>query len=69
VLDLDAVHLTPPHDLVSHLAYAASGSDVRHTVCDGDVLMRDRDLLTIDVAATRREATDRANALIDRAEG
>jgi 5-methylthioadenosine/S-adenosylhomocysteine deaminase len=69
VLDLDAVHLTPPHDLVSHLAYAASGSDVRHTVCDGDVLMRDCDLLTIDVAATRREATDRANALIDRAEG
>jgi 5-methylthioadenosine/S-adenosylhomocysteine deaminase len=54
---------------VSHLAYAARGSDVRHTVCDGQVLMRDRELLTIDVAAARREATDRANALIDRAEG
>ena len=69
VLDLDAPHLSPPHDLVSHLAYAARGSDVRHTVCDGQVLMRDRELLTIDVAAARREATDRANALIDRAEG
>ncbi|MFC7133028.1 MULTISPECIES: amidohydrolase [Salinibaculum] len=67
VLSLDAPHLTPPHDLVSHLAYAASGSDVRHTVCDGQVLMRDRELTTIDLAAARAEATERAEALIERA--
>ncbi|MFW5949689.1 MAG: amidohydrolase, partial [Halolamina sp.] len=29
VVDLDSAHLTPQHDLVSHLAYAASGQDVR----------------------------------------
>ncbi|PSP17535.1 S-adenosylhomocysteine deaminase [Halobacteriales archaeon QH_10_67_13] len=65
VLDLDAVHLTPRHDLVSHLAYAARGSDVRHTVCDGQVLMRDRELTTIDEAAVRERANERARALFD----
>jgi 5-methylthioadenosine/S-adenosylhomocysteine deaminase len=68
VVDLGAPHLTPPHDFVSHLVYAARGSDVRHTVCDGRVLMRDRELLTVDEAAARREAADHAEALFDRAD-
>jgi 5-methylthioadenosine/S-adenosylhomocysteine deaminase len=67
VLDLDAAHLTPEHDLVSHLAYAARGSDVRHTVCDGRVLMRDRELTTLDADAVRDRATGQATALVDRA--
>jgi 5-methylthioadenosine/S-adenosylhomocysteine deaminase len=67
VLDLDAPHLTPPHNLVSHLAYAAKGSDVRHTVCDGQVLMRDRELLTVDEGVAREEATERAESLFARA--
>ncbi|GAB6860889.1 amidohydrolase [Haloplanus litoreus] len=67
VVDLDAPHLTPRHDPVSHLAYAARGSDVRHTVCDGDVLMRDREVLTLDEAAVMERATDRARALLERA--
>jgi 5-methylthioadenosine/S-adenosylhomocysteine deaminase len=68
VLDLDAAHLTPRHDLVSHLAYAARGSDVRHTVCDGEVLMRDRDVLGVDEAAVRERAQAEAEALVERAE-
>jgi 5-methylthioadenosine/S-adenosylhomocysteine deaminase len=67
VVDLEAPHLTPPHDLVSHLAYAARGSDVRHTVCDGQVLMEDRTVTTFDEAAVRERATKRAAALVDRA--
>jgi len=67
VVDLDAPHLTPRHDLVSHLAYATRGSDVRHTVCDGTVLMRNRELLTLDIDRVTREATERAEALIERA--
>lgn len=67
VVDLDAAHLTPRHDLVSHLAYAARGSDVRHTVCDGQVLMRDREVLTLDETAVREEAEQRAMAAVDRA--
>jgi 5-methylthioadenosine/S-adenosylhomocysteine deaminase len=67
VVDLEGAHLTPAHDLVSHLAYAARGSDVRHTVCDGQVLMRDREVLTLDERATREEATERAMAAVERA--
>ncbi|WP_135365834.1 amidohydrolase [Halosimplex halophilum] len=68
VVDLSAPHLTPAHDPVSHLAYAVRGSDVRHTVCDGDVLMRDREVLTLDEAAVRERASEHARDLIARAE-
>ncbi|WP_049984460.1 amidohydrolase [Halorubrum sp. BV1] len=68
VVDLDAPHLTPVHDPVSHLAYAARGSDVRHTVCDGTILMRDRDVLTLDADEVRARAADAARDLIDRVE-
>ncbi|QGN08101.1 amidohydrolase [Halorhabdus sp. CBA1104] len=67
VIDLDAPHLTPAHDLLSHLAYAVRGSDVRHTVADGQVLMRDREVTVFDEEAVRREATDRAEKLVERA--
>ena len=67
VVDLDAPHLTPQHDLVSHLAYAVRGSDVRHTVCDGEVLMRDRELTTIDLGEAQRAASEHAEALFGRA--
>ena len=68
VIDLEKPHLTPAHDLVSHLAYAVRGSDVRHTVVDGEVVVRDRELLTLDEAAVRRTAERRGQALIERAE-
>ncbi|MFJ1810544.1 MULTISPECIES: amidohydrolase [unclassified Streptomyces] len=51
VLDLDAPHLRPRHDPWSTLAYAAHSSDVRDTVVDGRVLMRDRGLTTLDERA------------------
>ena len=66
VVDLDAPHLTPVHDPVSHLAYAARGSDVRHTVCDGEVLMRDREVLTLDADAVQERAAAAARDLVDR---
>jgi 5-methylthioadenosine/S-adenosylhomocysteine deaminase len=68
VVDLDAPHLTPVHDPVSHLAYAARGSDVRHTVCDGDVLMRDREVLTLDADAVQERAATAASDLVGRVE-
>jgi 5-methylthioadenosine/S-adenosylhomocysteine deaminase len=67
VVDLEAPHLTPVHDPVSQLVYAARGSDVRHTVCDGQVLMRDREVLTLDAESIRERATVAAHDLVDRA--
>jgi len=67
VVDLEAPHLTPEHDLVSLLAYAVRGSDVRHTVCDGRVLMADREVQVLDEAAVRARAQEHAEALLERA--
>jgi len=68
VVDFDAPHLTPVHDYVSHLAYAVRGSDVRHTICDGEILMADREVQTLDEAAIRERASEHAAELIARAE-
>jgi 5-methylthioadenosine/S-adenosylhomocysteine deaminase len=51
VLDLNQPHLTPIYHPVSHLVYAARGSDVIHSVIGGRVVMRDRQLLTLDEAS------------------
>jgi 5-methylthioadenosine/S-adenosylhomocysteine deaminase len=67
VVDFTAPHLTPVHDHVSHLAYAATAGDVRHTVCDGQVLMRDREVLTMDADAVRDRAAAAAADLAERA--
>ncbi len=69
VIDLEKPHLTPAHDLVSHLAYAVRGSDVRHTVVDGEVVVRDRTVVTLDEDGVRREAERHGQALIERAQG
>jgi 5-methylthioadenosine/S-adenosylhomocysteine deaminase len=63
VLDLNRPHLTPRHDPWSTLAYAAGPADVRDTVIDGRVVMRDRRLLTIDEGAAVKELDHLAAAL------
>jgi 5-methylthioadenosine/S-adenosylhomocysteine deaminase len=48
VLDMNKPHLTPMYNIPSHLVYAAKGSDVVHSVINGRVVMRDKQLLTMD---------------------
>ena len=61
VVDLDSVHNSPPFRrdeqlIYSQLVYAAKGSDVLHTMCDGVWLMRDRVPLTVDEPALLAQA-------------
>lgn len=49
VLDFDRPHLTPVYNHYSHLVYAASGSDVRHTVVHGRVLYEDGRFTSLDI--------------------
>ena len=42
---------TPMYDPLSHLVYVTRGDDVRTTIVNGRVLMRDRKVLTLDEAA------------------
>jgi len=68
VVDLEAPHLAPRHDLVSHAVYAARGSDVVHTVVDGNVLMEDGVVETLDADRIVAEAEEAARELVERAE-
>ncbi|MBI2874817.1 MAG: amidohydrolase [Firmicutes bacterium] len=63
LFDLEQSHLTPVHDLVAHLVYAARAGDVRTVIIDGKVVMRDREILTFDETEVRREAALRARRL------
>ena len=49
-VELDKPRLTPLYDIVSHLVYAANSSDVVTSVVDGQLLMKDRVVLTLDKA-------------------
>ncbi|MFD7275999.1 amidohydrolase [Streptomyces sp. NPDC059862] len=69
LVDLSGPHTQPVHDLAATLVHSARSSDVRTTIVDGRVLMRDRELLTIDVPAVVRELGQRMPALLDRSHG
>jgi 5-methylthioadenosine/S-adenosylhomocysteine deaminase len=48
VVAMDGARQTPMYNPVSHLVYVARGDDVRTTVVNGKVLMRDRRMRTLD---------------------
>lgn len=55
VLDLDSISMTPLHNTASSLVYSAGSRDVVLTMCDGRVLYRDGEFLTIDIELVKRE--------------
>ena len=56
VVSLGATRQTPVYDPLSHLVYVTRGDDVRTTIVNGKILMRDRRVLTLDAAAVLAEA-------------
>jgi 5-methylthioadenosine/S-adenosylhomocysteine deaminase len=63
VVDLDRPHLQPVHHEVSHLVYAAGAPDVRMTVVNGEVVMRDGEFPGQDAEEALRECAARAQRL------
>jgi 5-methylthioadenosine/S-adenosylhomocysteine deaminase len=49
VIDTNKPHLTPMYNPVSHLVYAARGSDVTTSIINGTVVMEDRKLKSLDL--------------------
>jgi 5-methylthioadenosine/S-adenosylhomocysteine deaminase len=61
VVDLKRLHLTPqfhrqPESIYSLLVYSGKSWDVVHVMCDGQWVMRDRELLTLNVEELRERA-------------
>jgi len=53
----DDVHHVPTFDVISHLVYVTDEQDVASVIVDGEVLMRDREFLTLDIERIRTEAS------------
>jgi len=63
MIDLKKPHLTPLYNPVSHLVYAARGTDVCTTIVNGTILMLDNEFLTIDMQKTLERAEKDAQEL------
>ncbi len=56
VVSMASARQTPMYDPVSHLVYTTRGDDVRTTIVNGKVLMRDRKMATLNESAILAEA-------------
>jgi 5-methylthioadenosine/S-adenosylhomocysteine deaminase len=63
VVSMSSARQTPMYDPLSHLVYATRGDDVRTTIVNGRVLMRDRKVLTLDEPAVLAEARQLAGGV------
>jgi len=59
LIDLRKPHLTPLYSEYSHLVYAVKGDDVKTSIINGRVVMKDRKILTLD----EEEAMDRVERI------
>lgn len=66
LVDFDAVNLTPCHDVISNLVYAAHGSNVTMNMARGKVIYENGEFLTIDMDRVKREVRDYALPLLFR---
>jgi 5-methylthioadenosine/S-adenosylhomocysteine deaminase len=56
VVSMSSARQTPIYDPMSHLVYATRGDDVRTTIVNGRVLMREKTIVSLDEAAVLGEA-------------
>jgi 5-methylthioadenosine/S-adenosylhomocysteine deaminase len=67
VVDLARLHSTPASDVISALVYSAQPADVRTTIIDGRVVMRNGVLTTLEESSVIDNAIREADALRARA--
>jgi len=67
IIDYWQPHLHPLNNPISHLVYAASGYDVKHSIIDGKIVMFNRRILTVNEEEVIIEAEKAAWSLYERA--
>ncbi len=66
LVDINNAHMRPQHSLIANLAHSAKGADVTDVMVDGQWLMRNRELLTLDEEKILAEAEIHAQAMVSR---
>ena len=59
IFDLDSNSFTPRNNLISALVYSANSSDVEAVICDGNFIMKDRELVSLDEDEVRQVVNER----------
>jgi len=66
LLNFKTLQLTPFRNPISHLVYSAQSGDVDTVICNGKVLMENRELLTIDEAMVIEMAQNAADEMLSK---
>ncbi len=66
LVDMKKPHLTPYRNPISHLVFSAQGSDVNTVICNGQILMQEREVLIIDEDEVMEMAKNAAEDLISK---
>jgi len=66
LVDFGKPHLTPFHNVTGHLVYSSFGSDVHTTIIDGEIIMENRQVRTLDEEEVMREAQLQFERLLER---
>lgn len=65
-IDLKKVSMNPRHDLVSNLVYSVNSSAVDTVIVDGEVIMRNRNIITLDEGDIIEKAQEHAFDVVNR---
>ncbi len=66
LVDMKTPHLTPPGNYLSHLVYSAEGYDVDTVICNGQILMLEKEVLVLDQVEVMDLAREAAEDLLQR---
>jgi len=66
ILNFDKPHLRPLYNELSHLVYAAKASDVETVIINGDIVMENREVKTVNVHRLLEEAEKTKEDLLNR---
>ncbi|HEX7467548.1 MAG TPA: amidohydrolase family protein [Methanobacterium sp.] len=64
LVDMRTPQLTPFRNPISHLVYAANGGNIDTVICNGEILMKNRELLTLDEAMVLEIAQNASEELL-----
>jgi len=67
IIDIHSPNTWPPHNPYSLLAYAANDSNVKTTIINGKVIMKDREFVTVDVDNVLSHAKESLEHILDKA--
>lgn len=65
MIDLNKPHLVPVHNIYSTLAYSVNGADVEMVMIDGNIVMENRKVLTVDEELVKKQVNLRVDRLFN----